>query len=59
VLDPEEAAYSGGPPEVPRPPAPVTVVKVTLEPGCTNFVSLAADGDGGGVTVGVIVAITR
>jgi hypothetical protein len=37
----------------------VTVVKVTLEPGCTNFVSLAADGDGGGVTVGVIVAITR
>jgi hypothetical protein len=59
VLEPEEAAYNGGPPEVPSPPAPVTVVNVTLAPGCTIFVSLAAVGEGGGVTVGVIDAMVR
>lgn len=49
----------GGPPDVPNPPVPVTVVNATLDPACTSFVSSAAVGDGGAVTVGVMDAMTR
>lgn len=49
----------GGPPDVPNPPPPVTVVKLTEPPAATDFVSGAATGDGGAVTVGVMALITR
>jgi hypothetical protein len=59
VPDEESVVIRAGPPDVPKPPAAVTDVNATDAPGPTDFVSLPAVGDGGEVTVGVMVEHAR